>query len=303
MSNAVQIKTISDMHRHFNLPANANPLITVVTHKSIAAKLCTGTEYLSGLYCISFVDSFDCTMEYGQSIYAFKNKAMVFTLPGQVAKANNINILSNDGGWSIAFHPDLLSKVDLGKKINQYPFFNYEVNQALKVTPVEVGILNGIRNQIDCEIDSAPDRHSNAILTAKLDLILTYCSRFYDRQFHQASSLGRDYVRQFDMVLNSYYKGEKQTELGVPTVQYFGRQLGISPYYLSHILKRETGMTALEYIHHFLVERAKFLISEKKLTITQVAYSIGFEYPQHFSRLFKAKTGMSPKIFKLSIEN
>lgn len=303
MGGVIHTKTISELHRLYDLPPAPNKLISVIPHEKIAHKVCTETDHITDLYCIAFVDGIRCSLGYGDGTYDFKSGTMLFTLPGQNLNPSSLEILSDIAGWSILFHPNLLIKSDLGVKIDQYTFFNYEVNEALSITPEEASIINEIRMQIDHEAHSDSDRHTEVILRAKLELILSYCARFYDRQYHDSCRLERDYVRQFDMVLNSYYKGGKQSELGVPTVQYCGHQLGISPYYLSNILKRETGMSALECIHNFLIEKAKDLIAENNLTISQIAYNIGFEYPQHFSRLFKSKTGMSPRSFKLTLKN
>ncbi|WOT03611.1 helix-turn-helix domain-containing protein [Shewanella youngdeokensis] len=184
--------------------------------------------------------------------------------------------------------------------MDRYTFFNYKSNESLHLSAKEIELATDIAEKIKSEYTQNIDRHTQSLLQSNLELLLNYCVRFYDRQFYVRADLNRDYLGRFESFLNSYYLSNKPLEKGVPTVQYCGQELGLSPYYLSDLLKRETGKTALEYIHLFLIEKAKSLMLEGNLSITQIACDLGFEYPQHFSKLFKSKTGMSPRSFKSS---
>ncbi|WP_285162957.1 helix-turn-helix domain-containing protein [Shewanella goraebulensis] len=300
MSKVNTVKSIAQLHRYLGLPSPLHPLITVIPQSAFQGKVESGSTYAFELYQISLKQGIECTLNYGRNTYDFNDGSMVFIAPGQSAVASDIEIDPNAAGWTIAFHPDLISRSDLGKKMDQYTFFNYESNESLHLSAKEIELATDISEKIEFEYSQNMDRHTQSLLLSNLELLLNYCVRFYDRQFYVRADLNRDYLGRFEAFLNSYYLSNKPLERGVPTVQYCGQELGLSPYYLSDLLKRETGKTALEYIHLFLIERSKSLMLEDKLSISQIACDLGFEYPQHFSKLFKSKTGMSPRTFKSS---
>ncbi len=300
MSKVVYIKSISDIHEYLCLPAPSHPLITVLPHSVFKDKVKNGTRYAFDLYQVSLKDGIACAMGYGRNAYDFKNGSMVFISPGQEASANNVEVAPDAIGWTIAFHPNLIKHSVLAKKIKQYTFFKYEIDEALHLSEKEVEIVSGISAKIEYESTQNIDRHTQALIRSNLELLLDYCVRFYDRQFYIRADLNKSYVSKFEKLLNDYYLSDRPLSIGIPSVQYCGQELGLSPYYMSDLLKRETGKNALELIHLFLVEKAQILMSESELSITQISYELGFEYPQHFSKLFKSKVGMSPREFRTS---
>ncbi|GAD88689.1 hypothetical protein VHA01S_008_00840 [Vibrio halioticoli NBRC 102217] len=302
MNRVNTVKSITQLHRYLEMPSPLHPLITVIPQSAFQGKVESGNTYAFELYQISLKQGIECTLNYGRSTYDFNDGSMVFIAPGQSAVASDIEIDPNAAGWTIAFHPDLISRSGLGKKMDQYTFFNYESNESLHLSAKEIELATDIAEKIESEYSQTIDRHTQSLLQSNLELLLNYCVRFYDRQFYVRTDINRDYLGRFEELLNNYYLSNKPLEKGMPTVQYCGQELGLSPYYLSDLLKRETGKTALEYIHLFLIERAKSLIVEDNLSITQIACDLGFEYPQHFSKLFKSKTGMSPRTFKSSLK-
>ncbi|QYJ77271.1 AraC family transcriptional regulator [Shewanella zhangzhouensis] len=196
------------------------------------------------------------------------------------------------------FHPDLIRRSELGRCIGSYSFFHYEANEALHVSEVEKACLRGIVDKIVAEYSGNIDRHSQELIVSNIKLLLDYCTRYYDRQFYTRTNLNKDIASQFEQLLQRYYQNQVYEKLGLPTVAYCGKEMGISPYYLSDLLKKETGRTASDYIHFFVLERAKNSLLGTQLSVTEVAYNLGFAYPQHFSKLFKAKVGMSPKEYR-----
>ncbi len=300
MNEAVHIKSISDIHDYLGLPTPSHPLITVLPHVVFKDKIKNGTRYAFDLYQVSLKDGIECAMGYGRSTYDFKDGSMVFISPGQEALANNVKVEPDAIGWTIAFHPNLIKHSALRKKIKQYTFFEYEIDESLHLSEKEIEIVSGISAKIEYESTQNIDRHTQALLRSNLELLLDYCVRFYDRQFYIRSDLSKSYVGRFEALLNDYYISDRPLLMGIPTVQYCGQELGLSPYYMSDLLKQETGKSALELIHLFLVEKAQNLMSESELSITQISYELGFAYPQHFSKVFKSKVGMSPRKFRAS---
>ncbi len=300
MSDVTHIESISQLHRYFGLPRPTHPLITVIPVAALQNKVQPNMTYAFDLYQISLKQGAMCTMQYGRSAYDFDDGSLVFLAPGQMVTVTDIERTDDASGWMLAFHPDLLKLSKLSQKMEQYTFFNYESNESLHLSTKEIELVTELTDKIVYETSLNIDRHTQSLLCANLDLLLGYCVRFYDRQFYVRSDLNKKYISRFEVLLNQYYDSSKPLEQGLPTVQYCGKELGMSPYYLSDLLKRETGKTALEIIHLYLIDKAKTMIAADNLSITQIACDLGFEYPQHFSKLFKAKAGMSPRAFKTS---
>jgi AraC-like DNA-binding protein len=300
MNKSTHIKSISELHTFLELARPAHPLISVIPLDALKNKAESNSSYTFDLYQISFKKGLSCDMQYGRSTYDFDDGSLIFLAPGQTATVTNVESSEDASGWTLVFHPDLLKHTALSNKMEQYTFFEYDSNESLHLSEKEIAIVTDFADKILYETSLNMDRHTQALLCSHLELMLGYCTRFYDRQFYVRSDLNKKYVTRFEALLNGYYQSEKPLELGVPTVHYCGKELGLSPYYLSDLLKRETGKTALEIIHLFLVEKAKKMMAEESLSITQISCDLGFEYPQHFSKLFKAKAGMSPREFKSS---
>lgn len=301
MGKLIVFNTIEEFHDYFDLPKPKNPLISVIHHHGMNEKLEFGKVYKSNFFHIGFREGQRCSIIYGDNTYEFDNRSMHFLAPGQTYAATSADIADESTGWGISFHPDFIRRADLGKKIQHYNFFNYDVHESLLVSENERSTLNEITSQIEDELFRYIDRYSQSLIRSNLELLLNYCVRFYDRQFLVRTHLNKDYVGRFNELLNEYYSNDSPLELGLPTVQYCGQALGLSPYYLSDVLKRETGKNALESIHLFIMGKAKEMILNNNSSITQIAINLGFEYPQHFSKLFKQKVGMTPRAFKTTM--
>ncbi|USD39744.1 AraC family transcriptional regulator [Ferrimonas sp. SCSIO 43195] len=196
------------------------------------------------------------------------------------------------------FHPDLIRGSALGQAIDSYHFFDYEVNEALHLSDLEKRNITELVLKIESEIGQNLDAHSQDLIVTNIELLLKYCSRYYDRQFYTRTNLNSDISQKFSALLKSYYYEQQQLEAGVPSVRYCAEQLNISTSYLSDLLKKETGRNAQDHIHHFVINKAKTLLLSSDATVSQIAFQLGFEYSQHFSRLFKAKVGQTPRDYR-----
>ncbi|MDR9826725.1 helix-turn-helix domain-containing protein [Vibrio sp. FNV 38] len=298
MSKRITIDSIAQLHRNLGLGKPAHPLISVFKQSELKVTAEVGTEVDLNLYMIALKDGANCQFGYGHSIYDFEEGMLAFMAPGQAFRVDKMELSTDDVGWSIAFHPSLLKGMDLAHTISQFSFFQYDISEALHCSQQEIDILGEIAANIASEIHQNMDRHTKSVLSASLELLLSYCTRFYDRQFILRSPQNRELIGRFDAFLNQYYDDGTMLEHGVPNVQMCGRELGLSPYYLSDLLKQETGKNALEHIHLFLINRAKQQMLGTTDSITKIASDLGFEYPQHFSKLFKAKVGVSPREYR-----
>ncbi|MFA0087429.1 helix-turn-helix domain-containing protein [Vibrio sp. 10N.261.51.F12] len=298
MTNTLHITTISELHAALGLDAPAHPQVSFFHPSQVKQGITETVKICFDLYLISLKDSAHCTVGYGHTTYDFDIGTMTFLAPGQEVTIEATEPVEDSLGWTIAFHPQLIKRSDLGSKMSQFTFFEYQNNEALHLSERERVMVTDIASSIGNETEMNMDKHTQSLICSSIELLLKYCSRFYDRQFIVRGDFNHDYMRRFNQFLDSYYQGDKPFEQGIPTVQYCGKEIGLSPYYLSDLLKKETGKTALEHIHLFLIERAKSQILDTSDSITQIAYELGFEYPQNFSKLFKAKTGISPRQFR-----
>ncbi|OJJ19484.1 AraC family transcriptional regulator [marine bacterium AO1-C] len=301
MSNTYTLNSISQLHQSLGLPKPRHPLITVVYPDDVQPVIpLQDVKLIINLYQIT-LKQFACgTLIYGRNSYDYEEGTIIFTSPGQVVayKEGPEEDNQNIEGWSLCFHPDLIRKSDLGDKINQYNFFNYEVNEALHLSDEEQKTIEEIVDKITKEYCQNLDRHSQHLIVSNLELLLDYCLRYYDRQFYTRTNLNTDVVSKFERLLKAYYQTNKTEKCSIPNVNYFGEKLNLSPYYLSDLLKKETGKSAQEHIHYHLIEKAKNKLLNSSDSVSSIGYDLGFEYPQHFSNLFKAKTGISPRAYR-----
>ncbi|WMN06045.1 helix-turn-helix domain-containing protein [Marivirga arenosa] len=295
-----QINSISQAHQAMGLPAPKHPLVTVVQTKDFDTKLdFNGVKVINNLYQITLKQLGCGNLFYGKNSYDYEEGTLVFTSPGQVTRfEGDMSAQESDEGWTLAFHPDLIRKSTLSDKIDTYSFFNYDVNEALHLSEEELATIEGLLDKIVKEYSQNLDKHSQNLILSNIELLLDYCTRFYDRQFYTRTNLNTDIVSKFERLIKAFYQTEMVHEVGIPNVQYFANELNFSSNYLSDLLKKETGKSAQEHIHLFLIERAKNTLLNSKQSISEIGYALGFEYPQHFSNLFKAKTGMSPSEFR-----
>lgn len=300
MKEILTIHSITQVHDFFGLEKPKHPLISVLnTGSTLKDVEIEKFKYVLDLYQINLKDNCAYTISnYGRNSYDFEEGTMVFVAPNQVLEYESRNVNTEDTGWSIVFHPDLIRKSELGRKMDQYSFFSYAANEALHVSDDERSTLTDIAQKIKQEYSGTIDAHSQRLIISNIELLLNYCLRFYDRQFYTRTNLNQDIASKFEQLLLDYYQSDKPSELGIPTVQYCGEALNMSPKYLSDLLRKETGKGTQDHIHQFIIERAKNSLLSTDASVSQIAYDLGYEYPQYFSKIFKKKTAMSPGEFR-----
>lgn len=299
MKEIIHIKSIAKANEFFQFPTTKHPLVTLMWAKELSNfKNHFGIKFSSDLYAISLKDGMEGKLGYGRNNYDFEDGTMIFSKPNQVLSIQEKTIQDDAKGWMLIFHPDLIRKSELGKTIDSYSFFDYEVHEALHISENEKRTLTDLAKKIEAEINQNIDKHSQKLIISTIELILDYCNRYYDRQFYVRTNLHQDNVSEFESFLKDYFASEKPATLGLPSVKYCGEQLNMSPNYLSDLLKKETGKSAKEHIYAFVVNKAKNKLLNSTANISEIAYDLGFEYPQHFSKLFKRQTGVSPAKYR-----
>ena len=297
MNNFYHTKTISEVHNFLGMKPPAHTLITIVKEWPVVDFDFANTKMTSDLFIVGMKGGTG-TIGYGRSTYDYENGTMVFTAPKQALTFDSNIDYTNHTGWTILFHPDLIRKSVLGSEITKFSFFDYAVNEALHISEKEQNILNDFVRHIEIEINQNMDKHSQELIISNLHSILKYCQRFYDRQFFTRTNLNKDCVVLFEKYLENYFSAEQSSNKGLPTVAHCGEALNMSARYLSDLLKVETGRSAKDHIHDFIIEKAKTLLLGSNTSVSEVAYGLGFEYPQHFAKLFKLKTGLNPTDFR-----
>lgn len=297
-----RLESISHLHRLLALPGPTHPLISLLdaTEGQIDLR-CLPESYILSFYKVSFITELGGQFKYGQAHYDFEEGSLLFTAPNQVIGGREERNEENRG-YSLVFHPDFLQGYPLAKKIKHYGFFSYAVTEALHVSEQEKATILAIFAIIQQELASRIDDFSNEVINSQLDLLLNYSKRFYKRQFLTRQVATTNLLQQVEELLTAYYEDEKLLKLGIPTVQYLAEQLHYTPNYLSDMLRSLTGLNAQQHIHQMLIERAKDLLSTTRLTISEVAYKLGFEHSQSFSRLFKLKTHVSPVHYRATFD-
>ena len=300
MSEIIKINSITQAHDFMGLPKPSHPLVSILRLKDDLADADFGKlKFNLNLFQITLKSNFSGKIEYGRSSYDFQEGTLVFTSPNQVITFDGVHEdLPEETGWTILFHPDLIRNSNLARNINDYSFFSYEANEALHLSDIEKNSLLELVDKLEREVNHNIDKHSQKLIITTIELILDYCLRYYDRQFYTRTNINKDTVSEFEKLLKSYYDSDKQFTLGIPSVKYCGKALNLSPNYLSDLLKKETGRNAQEHIHFYVLEKAKTNLLNSNSSVSQIAYDLGFEYPQHFSKIFKSKTGMSPTEYR-----
>ncbi|MFY0675330.1 MAG: helix-turn-helix transcriptional regulator [Bacteroidia bacterium] len=300
MLQTIEIKKVSQMHEMGGLKSPAHPLVSVIRNEDLKTiHNLQGVRIVNHLYTIIFKSSNICSsFSYGRNAYDHAEGTLVFTAPGQVMEFKDDNSDIDPDGWSLVFHPDILRKSDLAHKMKNYSFFHYDSNEALHLSEKELNALNDLIFKVEQEYSQTLDRHSQHLIISNIELLMDYCLRFYDRQFFSRTNLNNDTISKFERFLSKYFESEEANVNGIPSVDFCAKELHLSPNYLSDLLKKETGKTTLEHIHYFLIEKAKNVLLNSNESISGIAYSLGFEYPQRFTNLFKSKTGMSPKEYR-----
>lgn len=273
-----------------------HPLVSVVNFDEIPTY-----QYFRrymGVYAV-FLKYMNCgDMRYGCQPYDYEDGTLIFIAPGQVYGIDSNGKLIKPAGRALVFHPDLIVGTSLGKHIKEYSFFSYEVNEALHLSKKERATINDCLDKIAVEIDLNIDKHSKTLIVSNIELFLNYCMRYYDRQFITRNTVNRDILVRFEGLLKDYFNSDLPGKLGLPSVTWCAEQLHLSPNYFGDLIKKETGNTALDYIQSKLIDEAKVKIFDPFKSINEIADELGFKYQQHFTRLFKQKTGMTPNEYK-----
>ncbi len=298
----IRIKTISEYHQLMGLPKPEHPLVSVINFESI--KKLPYSESISlifDFYSISLKRDFNAKMKYGQQQYDFDEGILFFMSPGQVFGIEVAKgVALKHTGWMLLVHPDFLWNTSLAKTIRKYEFFNYSVNEALFLSDKEETIIIGLLQNIKQEYHSNIDKFSQYLIIAQIELLLTYSERFFHRQFITRKITNHKILNRLEEILDEYFVSDKLLQKGLPTVQFIAGALNVSPNYLSDLLKVLTGQSTQQHIHDKLIEKAKEKLSTTDLSVSEIAYELGFEHPQSFSKLFKTKTSLSPLEFRHS---
>ena len=297
-----RIKTISEYHQLMGLPKPEHPLISVINFETIKhLPYGKSMSLVFDFYSISLKRDFNARMKYGQEEYDFNEGVMFFMSPNQVFRIEyEKGEILKRSGWLLLMHPDFLWHTSLAKTVKQYEYFSYAVNEALFLSDKEETTITGIIQNIEQEYHSNIDKFSQDIIIAQLEVLLNYADRFYHRQFITRKISSHKILDRLEDILTEYFNDNVPEKKGLPSVQYIAEMLNVSPNYLSGMLKVLTGQSTQQHIHDKLIEKAKEKLSTTGLSVSEIAYELGFEHPQSFSKLFKTKTKLSPLEFRQS---
>ena len=295
MEKIIKLESISQFNAERG-QQTYHPLVTVQDHAK--SKPVRPVRFMSELYIVFLKDVKCGELKYGRSHYDYEEGTLVFVAPGQVYGVNEV-LPVQPKGWALAFHPDLIHGTSLGRHIKDYNFFSYDVNEALHLSERERQVVIECFNKIQYELEHAIDKHSKTLIVSNIELFLNYCVRFYDRQFITRDNVHKDVLVRFERLLNDYFQSGKPQTLGLPSVAYSAEQLNLSANYFGDLIKKETGKSAQEYIQEKLIDVAKEKVFDTSKSISEIAYEMGFKYPQHFTRLFKQRVGQSPNEYRL----
>lgn len=298
--NIHRLKTITEYHQFRGLPKPEHPLISVINLGTI--KQLRNDEppnMVQDFYTIALKRNLNVKIKYGQQAYDFDEGILFFISPGQVYAIASDAALQHSG-WLLLIHPDFLWNTPLAKTIREYEYFDYSVNEALFLSEKEEATITGIIQHIEQEYRANIDQFSQGIIIAQLELLLNYAERFYNRQFITRKITNHKILDRLEKLLADYFNSDDLVKKGLPTVPYIAEALNVSPNYLSGLLKSLTGQSTKQHIHDKLIEKAKEKLSTTDLSVSEIAYELGFEHPQSFSKLFKTKTSLSPLAFRQS---
>jgi AraC-like DNA-binding protein len=296
--NPYKIESLTDAHRAFGLPKPQHPLVSLLNgpHTQVA-DLRLPHYHVLGFYKISYKPKLGGKLRYGQGYYDFDEGGLLFAAPGQLI-GNNENDASACSAYTLLIHPDFFLGYALARNIKQYGFFSYSTNETLHLSEDEKETMIQILNMIETELNSRIDDFSQDVVISQIELLLNYANRFYKRQFITRKAVNNDLLQKLEEVLDDYFNRETSLTQGLPTVQYLAEKVNLSPSYLSDMLRSLIGQNAQHYIHGKLIDKAKEKLSTTNLSVSEVAYTLGFEHSQSFSKLFKTKTALSPLAFR-----
>lgn len=295
MDEVIRIDTIDQYNKLFGFET-LHPLVCIVD-LSKAEIWPEHYRFNYGVYCLYVKDAKCGNIRYGRQTYDYQEGSVIGFAPGQIANVDMEKGIK-PSGMGILFHPDLIRGTSLGKEIKRYSFFSYESNEALHLSEQERKIILDSFEKVQMELEHAIDKHSKHLISKNIELLLDYCMRFYDRQFSTRSEANKDVLIQFGHLLDEYLQSDLMREQGVPTVRYFADKICLSPNYFRDLIKKETGKTAQEYIQNKVINLAKEWILGTNKTVSQIAFELGFQYSQHFNRIFKKNVGCTPNEYR-----
>nr|WP_321522951.1 helix-turn-helix domain-containing protein [uncultured Macellibacteroides sp.] len=295
MKKVLNFDTISE-YNDFNNHETLHPLVSVIDFSK--AKERTGNTMNFGIYCI-FLKEVNCgDLKYGRHYYDYQKGTLVFIAPGQFIDVENKTDFYQPMGNALVFHPDLIRGTSLAGRMNDYTFFNYNTNEALHLSEKERHLVLDLFSKINDELQHSVDKHSKKLIASSIELFLNYCERFYDRQFITREDVNKGILERFENLLRGYFSSDNPTEIGLPSVAYCADELNLSANYFGDLIRKETGKSAKEYIQSKIIDVAKDELVDSDKTINEIAYELGFKYPQHFSRMFKKTAGTSPSEYR-----
>ncbi|MDT0690045.1 helix-turn-helix domain-containing protein [Salegentibacter sp. F188] len=296
MDELRRFETIND-YNVFNNNGTLHPLVSVVDVSKADPRRASNMYF--GFYTI-FLKEVNCgNLRYGRHTYDYQEGTLVFIAPGQVVSVDNTGELYQPKGLALIFHPDLLLGTPLANRMQDYTFFGYQSNEALHLSERERKLILDCISKIEYELEQSIDNHSKRLIASNIELLLNYCVRFYDRQFITRENVHKGILERFEDLLNGYFKTDKPQTLGLPSVAYCAEELNLSPNYFGDLIKKETGKSAQEYIQSKVIDLAKERIFDHSKSVSQIAYELGFKYPQHFTRLFKQRVGLPPNDYRM----
>lgn len=296
MNEITKLDTVQHYCDLFGIEA-LHPLISIVDCDKMSP--IRHGRRLYNLYAVLLKDT-DCgTMSYGRSLYDYEKGTVLFAAPGQVMGADDDGELHQPAGWALVFHPELLRGTPLASMMKDYTYFSYNANEALHLSEHERRTITECMEKIQAELQYPIDKHSKSLIVDNVKLLLDYCIRFYDRQFITRKNANKDILTRFENLVEDYLVTNASAEKGMLSVQYCADKLCLSASYLGDLLKKETGISALKHIQQKMLDVAKERVFDTSKSISEIAYELGFQYPQHFSRWFKKMAGCTPKEYRV----
>ncbi len=295
MDNIIKLNTIDEYNELFGLET-LNPLVAVIDMTK-ATRMPEHFTLNYGIYALFLKDTKSCELRYGRQPYDYQQGTITSFAPGQVVETTIVPG-SRPSARGLLFHPDLIKGTPLGREIHNYSFFSYSSNEALHLSDEERTIFTDCLRKIEMELDNPIDKFSKTLIANNIELILNYCMRFYSRQFVTRTASNKDVLSKFEALLHDYFNSNKPKEQGLPSVKYFAEQVFLSPNYFGDLVKKETGMTAQDYIQAHIIDMAKQMLLGTDKTVNEISYELGFQYSQHFNRMFKKNTGETPASYR-----
>ena len=299
MSEIIHLQSIDDLHKLFNLGNSQHPLVTVLDFSKVNEHLIKNTKITMDFYSIMFKNYCKNNFKYGRKAIDFQDGNLICIAPNQIIEIDNeIEDREDKMGWGLFFHPDLIRSTSLNDHLKNYRYFDYDISEALHLSDKEKNVLFECIQKIQIELQENIDVYSQYIIVSTIELLLNYCSRFYGRQMITRSQTNKTIIAHIEIILAAYFSSAKIKDIGLPSVKFLADNVHLSPSYLSDLLRKETGKNAQEHIHFYLIDEAKNLLLNSEKNVSEIAYDLGFEYPQYFNKLFKKKTGKTPMEYR-----